>query len=45
MWPSPRDEMLAERILEDIDIVARRIEHFSLTKDAFCTDRSFRASC
>lgn len=41
MWPNDHDIMLAERIVEDIDIVQRRIEYFSMTKDSFCLGHSF----
>lgn len=41
MWPNERDRMLAERIIEDIDVVQRRIGYLALTKERFCNDHSF----
>ena len=41
MPPSDRDADTIARIIEDADILQKRIEHFSLTEQAFCNDRSF----
>lgn len=41
MLHSERDTMLAERMLEDINVVEKRIAHFSMTEESFCGDQSF----
>ncbi|MEG0322785.1 MAG: HepT-like ribonuclease domain-containing protein [Raoultibacter sp.] len=41
MQPHERDAILAERILEDVALVRKRVAHFSLTKEKFCEDNSF----
>ena len=41
MQPAERDTMLIERILEDYDVFARRIEYSDMDEDKFCNDHSF----
>lgn len=41
MLPSERNRMLAERIIEDIEVVNRQMDHFALTEEMFCNDHSF----
>ncbi len=38
---SDRDADIIALIIEDADVLQKRIEYFSLTEQAFCNDRSF----
>ncbi|WP_139651205.1 HepT-like ribonuclease domain-containing protein [Raoultibacter phocaeensis] len=41
MKPHEKDAAIIERILEDIETLQKRVDHFGLTKERFCNDLSF----